>query len=48
MSPPVTNEMGNVLAKELLFVEGKEHGVQRELLLAAFSHSHVKGVVPKF
>ncbi|PUU84167.1 hypothetical protein B9Z19DRAFT_961463, partial [Tuber borchii] len=44
--PLVTNDFGDILGKKgLLFAEGEE---QRKLLLPAFSHAHIKGLVPGF
>jgi len=39
--------MGNILGKNwLLFVVGEVYRTQRGLLLPAFSHAHIKGLVP--
>ena len=47
--PLVTRDIGNILGKKgLLFAEGEEHKVQRKSLLPAFSHGHIKGLVPGF
>lgn len=46
-SPLVTNDVSSVLRKKgLPSVEGAGHKERRELLLPAFSHVHVKGLVP--
>ncbi|KAG0133876.1 cytochrome P450 [Tuber indicum] len=45
----LTNDIGRILGRKgLLFAEGEEHKVQRKLLLPAFSHAHIKGLVPGF
>ena len=47
--PLVTRNIGSILGKKgLFFAEGEEHMVQRKLLLPAFSHGHIKGLVPGF
>ncbi|PUU84152.1 cytochrome P450 [Tuber borchii] len=47
--PLVARNIGSILGKKgLLFAEGEEHKVQRKLLLPAFSHAHIKGLVPGF
>jgi len=47
--PLLTNDIGNIIGKKgLLFAEGEEHKMQRKLLLPAFSHAHIKGLVPGF
>jgi len=50
IKPPIlTNDIGGILGKKgLLFTEGEEHKMQRKLLLPAFSHAHIKGLVPGF
>ena len=47
--PLVTNDIGMILGKKgLLFTEGEEHKMERKLLLPAFSHAHIKGLVLGF
>lgn len=50
IKPPFMRQsIGNVLGlRGLLFAEGDEHRHQRKLLLPAFSHSHIKNLVPTF
>ncbi|KAL0636831.1 hypothetical protein Q9L58_004189 [Maublancomyces gigas] len=50
VKPPFMREsIGNILGlRGLLFAEGDEHRHQRKLLLPAFSHSHIKNLVPSF
>lgn len=46
-SPLVMNDVSSVLGKKgLPLVEGAGHKERRELLLPAFSHVHVEGLVP--
>lgn len=41
--------IGRILGlRGLLFAEGDEHRQQRKMLLPAFSHSHIKNLVPTF
>lgn len=47
-SPLVMNDASSVLGKKgLPLVEGTRHKEWRELLLPAFSHVHVQGLVPE-
>jgi len=47
--PRVTNEIDNILGKKgLLLAKGEERKVQRKLLLPAFPHAHIKGLVSGF
>lgn len=45
----VRDSIGSILGlRGILFAEGDEHRHQRKLLLPAFSHSHIKNLVPTF
>ncbi|RPA96817.1 cytochrome P450 [Choiromyces venosus 120613-1] len=47
--PLLTKDVGNIFGtKGLLFAEGEVHKLQRKLMLPAFSHAHIKGLVPGF
>ncbi|CUS11563.1 unnamed protein product [Tuber aestivum] len=50
IKPPIlTSDVAKILGRTgLLFVEGEEHKMQRKLLLPAFSHAHIKALVPGF